>query len=70
MNDGLEKIINSERMEVETAINVLINAVQDKYEEFSDIDKYLIGKSLSTFLSYYESKEDLIIKFKKTNDNI
>ena len=68
--DGLEKIINSERMEVETAINVLINAVQDKYEEFSDIDKYLIGKSLSTFLSYYESKEDLIIKFKKTNDNI
>lgn len=70
MNNGLEKIINSERMEVETAINVLINAVQDKYEEFSDIDKYLIGKSLSTFLSYYESKEDLIIKFKKTNDNI
>ena len=70
MNNGLEKIINSERMEVETAINVLINAVQDKYEEFSDIDKYLIGKSLSTFLSYYESKEDLIIKFKITNDNI
>jgi hypothetical protein len=63
--NGLEKIINSERMEVETAINVLINAVQDKYEEFSDIDKYLIGKSLSTFLSYYESKEDLIIKFNK-----
>ena len=69
MNDGLEKIINSERMEVETAINVLINAVQDKYEEFSDIDKYLIGKSLSTFLSYYESKEDLIIKFKKVMDS-
>ena len=65
MNNGLEKIINSERMEVETAINVLINAVQDKYEEFSDIDKYLIGKSLSTFLSYYESKEDIVIKFKK-----
>ena len=46
-------------------MNILINAVQDKYEEFSDIDKYLIGKSLSTFLSYYESKEDIVIKFKK-----
>jgi len=61
----LEKIINSERMDIETAMNILINAVQDKYDEFSDIDKYLIGKSLSTFLSYYESEEDIIIKFKK-----
>jgi hypothetical protein len=61
----LEKIINSERMDIETAMNILINAVQDKYDEFSDLDKYLIGKSLSTFLSYYESEEDIIIKFKK-----
>ena len=65
MDEKLEKIINSDRMDVETAMNILINAVQDKYDEFIDLDKYLIGKSLSTFLSYYESKEDIIIKFNK-----
>ena len=65
MSNKLEEIINSERMDVETSMNILINAVQDKYDEFSDVDKYLIGKSLSTFLSYYESKEDIVIKFNK-----
>jgi hypothetical protein len=65
MSNKLEEIINSERMDVETSMNILINAVQDKYDEFSDVDKYLIGKSLSTFLSFYESKEDIIIKFNK-----
>ena len=68
MDEKLEKIINSDRMDVETAMNILINAVQDKYDEFSDLDKYLIGKSLSTFLSYYESKEDIIIKFNKKDE--
>ena len=52
-------------MDIETSMNILINAVQSKYDEFSDIDKYLIGKSLTTFLSYYKSKEDIVIKFKK-----
>ena len=61
----LNEIISSERIDVETALNLLINAVQTKYEDFNDIDKYLIGKSLSTFLSYYESKEDIVIKFNK-----
>jgi hypothetical protein len=65
MSNKLEEIINSERMDIETSMNILINAVQDKYDEFSDVDKYLIGKSLSTFLSFYESKEDIIIKFNK-----
>lgn len=61
----IDEIVNSERLDIETAMNILINAVQDKYDEFSDTDKYLIGKSLSTLLSYYESKEDIIIKFNK-----
>ena len=65
MDERLYDIINSEIMDIETSMNILINAVQSKYDEFSDIDKYLIGKSLSTFLSYYKSKEDIVIKFKK-----
>ena len=51
MDERLDDIINSEIMDIETSMNILINAVQSKYDEFSDIDKYLIGKSLSTFLS-------------------
>ena len=65
MNNRINEIVNSERMDIETSMNILINAIQNKYDEFSDFDNYLIGKSLSTFLSYYESKEDIIIKFNK-----
>ena len=64
----IDEIVNSERLDIETAMNILINAVQDKYDEFNDTDKYLIGKSLSTLLSYYESKEDIIIKFNKKDE--
>ena len=66
--DNLENIIKSERMDIETALNVLINSIQSKYDEFSDIDKYIIGESLSTFLSYYESEEDIIIKFNRKDE--
>ena len=65
MDNRINEIVNSERIDIETSMNILINAVQNKYDEFSDIDKYLIGKSLSTFLSHYKSKEDIVIKFKK-----
>lgn len=65
MENNVENIINSERIDIELSLNILINAVQSKYDEFNDIDKYLIGKSLSTFLSYYKSKEDIVIKFNK-----
>ena len=44
MDERLDDIINSEIMDIETSMNILINAVQSKYDEFSDIDKYLIGK--------------------------
>jgi hypothetical protein len=65
MENNVENIINSERIDIELSLNILINAVQSKYDEFNDMDKYLIGKSLSTFLSYYKSKEDIVIKFNK-----
>jgi hypothetical protein len=46
-------------------MNILINAVQAHYDSFSDLDKFLISKSLSTFKSYADSKEDIVIKFSK-----
>ena len=67
MNDKLNDIIDSERLEIETALNILINAVKNNYVSFNDLDKFLIGKSLQTFLDYYERKEDIVIRFNKNN---
>jgi hypothetical protein len=61
INDAIE----SERLDLSTSINILINAVQANYDRFSDLDKFLISKSLSTFKSYADSKEDIVIKFSK-----
>jgi hypothetical protein len=61
INDAVE----SERLDLATSINILINAVQAHYDSFSDLDKFLISKSLSTFKSYADSKEDIVIKFSK-----
>ena len=61
----IDEIIESDKMEIDTALNVLINAIQANYDNFNNFDKYLIGKSLSTFKSYYEDKQDIIIKFTK-----
>lgn len=61
INDAIE----SERLDLTTSINILINAVQANYDSFSELDKFLISKSLSTFKSYADSKEDIVIKFSK-----
>ena len=58
INDAVE----SERLDLATSMNILINAVQTHYDSFGDLDKFLISKSLSTFKSYADSKEDIIIK--------
>ena len=61
INDAIE----SERLDLTTSINILINAVQSNYDSFSELDKFLISKSLSTFKSYADSKEDIVINFSK-----
>lgn len=59
INDAIE----SERLDLTTSLNILINAVQVNYDSFSELDKFLICKSLSTFKYYAESKQDIVIKF-------
>ena len=64
--EEISNIINSEKLDIRTAMNILINAIQVSYdkEHFNDFDRYLINKSLTTFKHYADSKEDIVIKFK------
>jgi hypothetical protein len=63
--EKLIEIVNSEKMDIELAINILINSVGNNYDKFSKIDKWLIGRSLKTFQWYYDNEKDIVIKFDK-----
>ena len=63
--EKLIEIVNSEKMDIELAINILINSVGNNYDKFSKIDKWLIGRSLQTFQWYYDNEKDIVIKFDK-----
>ena len=63
----IEEIVNAEKIEPTTALNILINAIQITFdsEKFNDLDKYLISKALSCFKGYVDSGENFTIKVKE-----
>lgn len=64
--DEITRIVSSDKLDIRSAMNILINAIQVSYDKdhFSDFDRYLINKSLTTFKHYADTKQDIIIKFK------
>ena len=64
--DEIARLVSSDKLDIRSAMNILINAIQISYDKdhFSDFDRYLINKSLTTFKHYADSKEDIVIKFK------
>ena len=64
-NEKLNEVINSERLEPEFAMNILINAVKANWNNFGKIDKFLLSKVLETIEIYAEKSEDFTIKFSK-----
>jgi hypothetical protein len=62
--EEISNIVNSEKLDIRTAMNILINAVQVSYdkEHFNDLDRYLIAKSLTTFKDLADNQEDIVIK--------
>lgn len=60
----IEEIVNSDKIEPTTALNILINAVQVTFESeyFNDLDKFLIAKALTCFKTYVDAGEDFTIK--------
>ena len=63
----IEELVEAEKIEPTTALNILINAVQVTFDsdKFNDLDKFLIAKALTCFKSYVDSGENFIIKVKE-----
>lgn len=61
----LQEIINSDTIDIQLALNILINSVSVNYNNFSKIDQYLISKSLECIKNHYDNKKDFCIKFEK-----
>ena len=64
--DEIARLVSSDKLDIRSAMNILINAIQISYDKdhFSDFDRYLINKSLTTFKHYADTKQDIIINFK------
>ena len=62
--EEVKALVDAERIEPTTAMNILINAVQVAFdsEMFNDLDKYLIAKSLNSFKEYVDRGEDIVLK--------
>lgn len=62
----LNEIIHSEKIEsTELLMNILINAVGKNYQNFGDLDQYLIGRVVQTLQWYKDNNCDFVIKFSK-----
>jgi hypothetical protein len=62
----IEEILDSEKIEPTTALNILLSAINSSYdkEHFNDLDRALIAKALLTFKDLVDAGEDFIIKVK------
>jgi hypothetical protein len=64
--EKLKEVIDSDKLEVTFALNLLINAALSNWSNLSKVDKYLLGKALETIKYYSDRKEDIVINFSKT----
>ena len=62
--DEVKALVEAEKLDPTTSMNILINAVQLAFDSelYNDLDMYLIAKSLNCFKSYVESGEDILLK--------
>ena len=61
--EEIDNIVNSEKLDIRTAMNILINAVQVSFDKphFNDLDRYLIGKALNCFKEKVDAGENFTI---------
>lgn len=64
-DEKLKEIINSEKIDMGLAMNILFNAISANWENFNKIDKFLIGKAFQSIQYYADKKEDIVITFNK-----
>ncbi len=61
----LREVISSEKLESELVLNILINAISKNYNQFDNLDKYLIGKAIQTIEYHKTHNQDFSIEFSK-----
>jgi hypothetical protein len=62
--EEVKSLVEAEKLDPTTSMNILINAVQLAFdsEVYNDLDRYLIAKSLNCFKGYVDSGEDIVLK--------
>jgi len=63
-DEKLKEIINSDKIDVGLAMNILFNSISVNWNNFSKVDQFLIGKAFQTIKYYADKKEDIVIPFK------
>lgn len=66
-DEKLLEILNSEKIDIRLAMNILFNAVSVNWNHFNKVDKFLIGKAFETIQYHADKKEDIVISFNKEN---
>ena len=64
-DEKLKEIVNSDRLDSTLSMNILINAAKSNWNNFNDVDRFLISKALQTIQHHAQNKEDFIVKFRK-----
>ena len=59
----INELIQAEKLDPTTSMNILINAVQVSFDKphFNDLDRYLIGKALNCFKEKVDAGENFTI---------
>jgi hypothetical protein len=65
--DEINELIQAEKLDPTTSMNILISAVQASYDKdhFNDLDRYLIAKALNCFKEKVDSGENFTIMVKE-----
>jgi hypothetical protein len=62
-DEKLNEIINFDKIDMGLAMNILFNSISVNWDNFNDVDKFLIGKAFQTIQYYADKKEDIVISF-------
>jgi hypothetical protein len=66
----INELIQAERLDPTTSMNILINAVQVSYDKdhFNELDRYLIAKALNCFKEHVDAGENFTINVRDESE--
>lgn len=71
-NEEIQKLLDTELLDNNTAFNILVSAVNESYDKphFNDLDRLLIAKSLTAFKVCIDKGENIVIVVEPEDKNI